>query len=242
MKKGNTILIGCSGYYYPQWKGTFYPQKLPPSKWLEYYSSVFNTVELNGTFYRIPKLTDLQRQYNHTPDKFAFSVKMNKYITHTMKLKNSAAQINEFQALVREGLEKKLHKFLFQMPPSFHYSEENLELICSNIPPGNENVIELRHASWWNTKVEAILKKRDTVFCNVDYPGLRSYFVHASGDFYLRLHGSPELFKSAYTEEQLGVYVKEIPKADSIAIYFNNTYYDAAYKNALSIKNKFESD
>jgi uncharacterized protein YecE (DUF72 family) len=239
MKQKNKIFIGCSGYYYPQWKGTFYPQKLPSSKWLEHYSSVFNTVELNGTFYRIPKMTDLQRQYSHTPDEFMFSVKMNKYITHTLKLKNSSVQIHEFQSLVKEALMNKLHKFLFQMPPSFHYSEENLELICSTIPEGNQNVIELRHASWWNVTVESAFMKKAYTFCNVDYPGLKTYFINSSIDFYLRLHGSPELFKSAYTAQQLEHYFEEFPAANSITVYFNNTYYDAAYKNALFLKSKF---
>jgi uncharacterized protein YecE (DUF72 family) len=239
MKQNNRIFIGCSGYYYPQWKGILYPQKLPPSKWLEHYSSVFNTVELNGTFYRTPKLTDLKRQYSHTPDEFKFSVKMNKYITHTLKLKNSTPQIFEFQSLVKEALMGKLHKFLFQMPPSFHYSEENLELVCSTIPNGNQNVIELRHASWWNATVESAFKKNDYTFCNVDYPGLKTYFMNSSRDFYLRLHGSPELFKSPYTEQELEGYFKEFPKANSITVYFNNTYYDAAYKNALYLKSKF---
>jgi uncharacterized protein YecE (DUF72 family) len=238
MKKKSKVFIGCSGYYYPQWKGTFYPQKLPAAKWLEYYTTIFNTVELNGTFYRIPKLADLQRQYNHTSDEFTFSVKMNKYITHTLKLKNSNEQINEFQSLIKEGLVDKLHKFLFQMPPSFHYSEENLELICTMIPKGNQNVIELRHASWWNPMVEAAFKKMDYTFCNIDYPGLKTYFIDSSKDFYLRLHGSPELFKSAYSETQLENYVEKFPKGDSITVYFNNTYYEAAYKNALFLKSK----
>jgi uncharacterized protein YecE (DUF72 family) len=241
MKKTNEIFIGCSGYYYPQWKGTFYPQKLSASKWLEHYSTVFNTVELNGTFYRIPKLTDLQRQYNHTPDEFRFSVKMNRYITHTLKLKNAGMQINEFQALMKEALMDKLHKFLFQMPPSFHYSEQNLELICSTIPEGNQNVIELRHASWWNETVELAFKQRAYTFCNVDYPGLKTHFIHTSNDLYLRLHGSPELFKSAYTETQLENYFEEFPKEQMITVYFNNTYYEAAYKNALFLKSKFKS-
>jgi uncharacterized protein YecE (DUF72 family) len=239
MEQKKRIFIGCSGYYYPQWKGTFYPQKLPPSKWLEYYSSVFNTVELNGTFYRVPKLTDLQRQYRHTPDEFMFSVKMNKYITHTLKLKNSSAQILEFQSLVKEALMNKLHKFLFQMPPSFHYSEEHLELICAAIPQGNQNVIELRHASWWNPMVESAFEKKDYTFCNVDYPGLKTHLMNSSKSFYLRLHGSPELFKSAYTEQELEHYFNEFPKEKSITVYFNNTYYDAAYRNALFLKSIF---
>lgn len=240
MKKKKQVFIGCSGYYYPQWKGTFYPQKLPPAKWLEHYSSVFNTVELNGTFYRVPKEADLKRQYNHTPDAFRFSVKMNRYITHTLKLKDSTAAIQEFQALIKTALKDKLHKFLFQLPPSFKFSEENLNLISENIPDDNQNVVELRHASWWNKEVESVFKKRNYVFCNVDYPGLHTYFMNTSEEFYLRLHGSPELFKSSYSDELLEKFYHNFPQAETYTVYFNNTYYDAAYKNALVLCSKFE--
>src|SRR6195952_2566570 len=97
--------IGCSGYYYPYWKNKFYPQGLQPKNWLEYYSSVFNSVELNGTFYRTPKLSDLKKYAANTPDDFKFSVKMSKYISHIIKLKESKQQIMDFQQLITEGLE-----------------------------------------------------------------------------------------------------------------------------------------
>ena len=139
--------IGCSGYYYPYWKNKFYPEGLQPKNWLEYYSSVFNTVELNGTFYRMPKLSDLKKYARVTPGNFKFSVKMSRYITHIIKLKESKQPIADFQKLVVEGLENKLNCFLFQLPPSFHYNEENLERIITNIPHKPENVVELRHIS-----------------------------------------------------------------------------------------------
>ena len=105
--------IGCSGYYYPNWRNKFYPQGLPPKNWLEYYSSVFNTIELNGTFYRTPKLTDLKKYADVTKDDFTFSVKMSKYITHIVKMKDCTENINEFQDLILNGLEGKLSFFYF---------------------------------------------------------------------------------------------------------------------------------
>ena len=127
-------LIGCSGYYYAYWKNRFYPQGMKPANWLNYYSSVFNSVELNGTFYRTPKLADLKKYASVTEDDFRFSVKMSKYITHVLKLKESKQQVSDFQSLIEEGLEKKLSYFLFQLPPSFHYNEENLARIIDNVP------------------------------------------------------------------------------------------------------------
>ncbi|MFL5764102.1 MAG: DUF72 domain-containing protein [Bacteroidia bacterium] len=232
MSREKKFLVGCSGYYYPNWKNKFYPPKLPSSKWLEFYSSVFNTVELNGTFYRVPKLTDLKRQSDNTPDDFRFSVKMNRYITHVLRLKNTNDRIRDFTALVNEGFEKKLHKILLQMPPSFHFNEENLMLL-EDAEIGEQNVIEFRHPSWWNDKTLKVLKKKKCTFCNVDFPGMETSFLHSTKDFYLRLHGNPVLFKSSYDDETLKEFFGMIPeKMKSCSVYFNNTYFSGGYENA----------
>jgi uncharacterized protein YecE (DUF72 family) len=228
--------IGCSGYYYPNWKNKFYPTGMQPKDWLKYYSSVFNTVELNGTFYRIPKLSDLKKYALVTGDDFKFSVKMSRYISHVIRLKESKQLIADFQNTILEGLEKKLNYFLFQLPPSFSYNEENLEKIILNIPHVPENIIEFRHISWWNKEVERIFTKAKISFCNIDYPGLKTNFIHTSDVFYLRLHGNPDLFKSSYSRSELENFYKKIPEdTRHHSIYFNNTYYDAGYKNALEL-------
>lgn len=229
--------IGCSGYYYPNWKKKFYPEGLQPKNWLEHYSTIFNTVELNGTFYRTPKHSDLVKYAKVTSKDFTFSVKASRYITHVLKLKDCKPVIKEFQDLVEEGLGDKLSYFLFQLPPSFQYSDENLDRVLSSIPHKTHNVVEFRHISWWNDDIQAILKKAKLTFCNVDYPGLDSWFIHSTPYFYLRLHGKPDLFKSPYTEKQLKDFFKKFPdSARSYNIYFNNTYYEAGYTNALQLK------
>jgi uncharacterized protein YecE (DUF72 family) len=233
-KKAN-YLIGCSGYYYSQWKGSFYPKGVPPSKWLQHYSTQFNTVELNNSFYRIPQLSNLKKQFSATPEDFKFSVKVNKQITHVMKLKKASQLIKDFRDLMQEGYADKLHKFLFQMPPSFHFTAENLELL-NNIEWEDNSVIEFRHSSWWNKDVKELLQNKRCSFCNVDYPGLQVDFMNTTSDFYLRLHGSPDLFKSSYSPAQLEDFYEKMPRGfNSYTIYFNNTYYDAAYKNASEL-------
>lgn len=230
--------IGCSGYYYPYWKNKFYPKGLQPKGWLQYYSSVFNTVELNGTFYRTPKLSDLQKYAGVTPADFRFSVKMSRFISHLSKLKDCRENIKEFQDLILQGLGDKLMYFLFQMPPSFQYMEENLNRILENIPHEGRQVVELRHISWWNEEVKAAFQKAGITFCNVDFPGLDTYFIHTSPHFYLRLHGSPELFKSSYDHRALNHFYKQFPEdCKNYSVYFNNTYYEAGYTNALELIN-----
>lgn len=232
----NVWHIGCSGYYYPEWKDLFYPEGLAPKHWLAYYNSVFNTVELNGTFYRVPKAADLKKYAANTSQDFTFSVKVNKYITHTIRLNDAARLIHEFQDLILHGLGEKVAHFLFQMPPTFRYSEENLDRVLGNIPHQPVNVIEFRHGSWWNSNTQKALSEANITFCNVDYPGLKSHFMHTTDRFYLRLHGTPLLFQSPYSTYRLRAFYQRIPAAMSAYyVYFNNTARNAAYKNAAQL-------
>lgn len=235
--KKKNFFIGCSGYYYPSWRKTLY-NDAPASKWLSEYSNVFNSVELNGTFYKVPLLRNLKKQAAQTPEEFKFCVKANRYVTHIHRLKDSKKEIKAFQNLLEKGLGKKLEKILFQMPPSFHYSENNLENIAENIPDSELNAIEFRHISWWNASVFKFFKTHNYVFCNVDFPGLQPPFVTAGKNFYLRLHGVPRLFRSAYSQEQLNEIAKQLPgNCETYCIYFNNTGLGHAYKNAQELKN-----
>lgn len=235
MKSGQKYFIGTSGYYYPQWRENFYKGK--PEQWLSEYSSVFNSVELNSTFYRLPKVAALKRQASQTPDHFRFSVKISRYITHILRLKNAKETILDFEDLINEGLGKKLSRILFQMPPSFQYKAETLDTLLENVPDKTRMVIEFRHASWWNEEIYAVFKKKKYTFCNVSFPGLNVPVVAPGENFYMRFHGIPELFKSSYSEKELERYSKQFPrKAREMFIYFNNTCFKSGYENALTIK------
>lgn len=231
-----TFHIGCSGYYYSYWKNRFYPKEIPAKHWLQYYSSIFNTVELNGTFYKTPLVSTLKKYAAQTPEHFRFSAKMSKYVSHILRLKNSRQNIVEFIDLLQEGLGTKLSCILFQMPPSFHYNTENLAHIIDNIPHHGSNIIELRHISWWNPEVKKLLEKAAIGFCNVDFPGLNSRIIQTTDNFYFRFHGNPELFKSSYSVKQLIDFYTSLPAAKQYYIYFNNTYYEAGYQNAMELK------
>jgi len=227
--------IGCSGYYYPQWKDKLYPKSLPPSLYLSYYANFFNTVELNGTFYRQPTIQMLKTYVENTPGDFRFSVKASRFITHIQRLKEKQPVL-EFQALIDEGLGTRLNHILFQMPPSFLYSPGNLSNVIATIPHDPRSVVEFRHHSWWNDTVKDTLTHAHITFCNVDYPGLDAPFIHTTSSFYLRLHGNPELFRSPYSEEQIARFYDRFPEnAHQYSIYFNNTITEAGYENALTL-------
>src|ERR1700761_5193584 len=123
--------IGCSGFYYKDWRGPFYPVDLPQRKWFEFYGEHFSTVELNGTFYRFPQLKTLQSWYQRSPAHFRFSVKAPRAITHYRKFNDCADFLTSFYDTINNGLREKLGPVLFQLPPGLGYSEEKLEQILN---------------------------------------------------------------------------------------------------------------
>lgn len=232
----NNIKIGTSGYSYAYWKNRFYPEGLPASKWLEYYSSRFDTVELNSSFYRIPTIKNLQKAADTTPADFLFSVKANKRITHIKRMRDVKNIVTEFSDIVLQGLGTKLACILYQLPPSYSYAPERLDDILSNITHSGKKVIEFRHVSWWNETVFGALKENNLSFCSVSFPGLPEDNLLTGDTFYKRMHGVPELFKSPYDETALEALAAEIPATASDSfVYFNNTWYEAAYTNAATL-------
>ena len=144
--------------------------------------------------------------------------------------------------IAEEGLEKKLACVLYQCPPSFIYSDEKLDDIVSSLDNGYNNVIEFRHASWWNDKVYKTFKKNKLIFCSASFPNLPDDNIVTGKIFYKRMHGVPKIFQSFYAEEELTRLAKEMPEAKKQFVYFNNTTYEAGYTNALQLKNFFTTE
>lgn len=233
------IHIGCSSYYTRQWKGIFYPEDIPGKQWFDYYASQFTTYELNGTFYKFPTLKSLENWYNKVPEGYLFSVKTSKLITHVKRFTDCEKEINDFYTACREGLKDKLACILFQLPPSFSYTEDRLQLILHSLNPEFKNVVEFRHESWWLENVYAELTKNDITFCSVNYPKLPTDIVTTNSIAYYRFHGSPKLFYSQYTSAQLKEVYDAILKNTGLKeayLYFNNTASEAGIVNALEMK------
>jgi uncharacterized protein YecE (DUF72 family) len=235
MLKNIQWFIGCSGFYYKEWKGKFYPEKLAQTKWFDYYCEHFNTLELNVTFYRFPKISFLENWYNKSPDEFIFSVKAPRLITHYKQFLNSEQQLQEFYETVKEGLKNKLGCILFQLPASVEFSEEKLERIINAMDNSFNNVIEFRNISWWNEKVFAALKKKKIIFCGVSINKLPGEPVIIADAIYYRFHGVPKLYYSSYKEEEIKIVADSMINSKKIKkafIYFNNTASLAAIENA----------
>ena len=230
--------IGCSGFYNKHWKNIFYPDTLPQSKWLNFYSEHFKTVELNSTFYRFPTLKSLQTWYDKSPPDFLFSIKVPQIITHINKFNDSQEQINDFYAVCAEGLQNKLGCILFQLPPSIHFSEEKLLQITNSLNPEFKNVIEFRHESWWRQSVYDTLSDKQIIFCSVSHPTLPATVISNMETVYIRLHGNIKMFYSNYSTKELQDLYDMVVNNKNIKeafIYFNNTASTAGVLNAQQL-------
>ena len=237
MKK--EIRIGCSAFNNKHWKGIFYPENLPTAQWFNYYSQHFDTYEMNGTFYKFPTLKTMENWYNKVPEDFCCSVKAPKEITHIKKFIGCKELLADFYDVCKNGLKEKLGYLLFQFPPSYNYEQDRLQLIIAALDSGFKNVIEFRHESWWIPEVWEELAKNNITFCSVSYLKLPTTIFTDAQIVYIRLHGTPSLFYSAYSSDELAVLKEVISntiKPEKVVVYFNNTARSAGIENALELK------
>ena len=230
--------VGCSGFYYNHWKPDFYPKDLPKSKWFEFYCEHFNTLELNVTFYRFPKISTFENWYRKTPDDFVFAVKAPRLITHYKQFIDTAEMMQGYYETMLEGLKEKLGAVLFQLPPRSNFTEERLDRILKTLDNRFNNVLEFRHPSWWNDEVYQVLAKHKISFCGMSHPDLPDEIIQNSPIVYYRLHGIPELYKSPYTSRKLRSIVQEVAantKTRQAYIYFNNDIGLSAVRNATEM-------
>lgn len=226
--------IGCSGYYYREWKGDFYPETLPSTKWLPYYAQHFNTIEINSSFYKFPTEKSLSRWYKDTPDDFAFTIKANKLFTHFRKMNNIATELQQFYDVVEAALQEKTKGYLFQFPASVKYNETLLDAILALSKHPVLHTIEFRDISWWRADVYTAFRQAGLVFCNISLPDFPDLFVDNTPANYLRFHGKPVLYKSGYGATGLHFWADKIKNEPpgQLFVYFNNTWFGEAIHDA----------
>jgi uncharacterized protein YecE (DUF72 family) len=238
--------IGCSGFYYKEWKDVFYPKGLPQKEWFEYYTKHFNTLEINSSFYRFPKLANLKNWHSRSPDNFIFSLKVPAAITHYKQFRETERMLNDFYGLAREGLTEKLGPVLFQLPPKLLYSKDALEVMLAQIDYSFLNAIEFRNSTWWRPDVIARLKDKNIIFCGVSFPGLeKDKAIINNATCYYRFHGVPRLFYSCYDDGFLKKVFRQMQKNETWTdafIYFNNTASMAALKNGAFVQMLAQKD
>ena len=161
------VLVGTSGYAYKEWKGTFYPEKLPADEFLAFYSSKFSTVEINNTFYRMPTEALLQGWAGQVPEGFTFVLKAAQKMTHIRRLKDCSKEV-EYFSRTATVLGDKLGPTLVQLPPNMNKDLPRLVEFLALFPPRWRLAVEFRHESWFGDDVYAALKERDAALCVAD--------------------------------------------------------------------------
>src|SRR6266568_2369562 len=160
------LYVGTSGWAYPSWKPAFYPEKLAQTKFLTYYSTQLNTVEVNLTFRQLLKETTAQKWITQTPEHFRFGIKAHQVITHIKRLKNTEDFVPRFlstiEPLARAG---KLGPVLFQLPPNMKADSKLLEEFIATIPRAVQTAFEFRHESWFGDDIFSLLKQHNRALC-----------------------------------------------------------------------------
>ena len=231
----NNIYIGCSGWYYKEWREVFYPAHVLANKFFSYYVNYFKTVEINSTFYNFPQIKTVQRWHNQAPKDFKYSIKANRCITHLKRFKGVLESLKRLYDL-SDALKEKTGCFLFQLPPSFSFKEERLQRIISQLDNKHQNVVEFRHPSWWNREVIHVLSANNIIFCSVSGMNLPENLIFTNKKAYLRFHGDPS-YSTNYSYKDLLRWAQLIKdnSPQEAWIYFNNTRNVHAVQNALDL-------
>ena len=191
------LYVGTSGYSYKEWKGIFYPEDLSEKRMLRYYSERFRTVEINNTFYRMPKLSLLEDWAGEVPGDFRFVLKAPQRITHQQRLKDADDSVS-YLFDVAGGLKERLGALLFQLPPGLKKDLPRLRDFLALLPPQRRVAFEFRHESWLDDEIFALLRRHNVALCIAEAEGgLEVPFVATADWGYLRLrrpdYGAAEL-------------------------------------------------
>jgi uncharacterized protein YecE (DUF72 family) len=233
-----TIYVGCSGWFYWKWRGLFYPEGMRTGEWFQHYARSLDTVEINASFYSWPTVANVKAWKRQAKKRnFVYTVKACELITHIKRFKGTKTLIRDF-GMIADILGDRMGCFLFQLPPSYRYSEARLAAIVDQLDPKLRNVVEFRHASWWNQKVYAAFRQAGTIFCSCSGPRLPDELVRTADDIYLRLHGPKRWYRHDYSGGELSTWAKRINAsgAKRAWVYFNNEYEAHAPRNAAVMR------
>ncbi len=234
------IRIGTSGWHYAHWRGTFYPEELAPSAWLAHYWQVFDTVEINNSFYRLPAESTLAAWREAVPEGFLFAAKASRYLTHMKKLLDPESALDTFLPRI-EVLGPRLGPILFQLPPRWHRNVERLAAFLEVLPSTHRYAFEFRDPSWHHPEVYSLLERHGMAFCAYDLSGFQSPVVLTADFAYVRLHGpSASAYQGSYDSAQLARWAERIQgwseTLAAVYVYFDNDQAAYAAHNARALK------
>jgi len=236
---GGNIFIGTSGWVYNHWKGIFYPEDLKQKEWLKFYSDKLKTVEVNNSLYRLPDEKTFKIWEATTPEKFIFSVKGSRYITHMKKLKDPGQTSKKLFGRLKY-LKKKVGPLLFQLPPNWKFDKIRLEKFLKALREDYNYAFEFREKSWWNDDTLGLLKEYNAAFCIFELAGTLTPKEITADFIYVRLHGPGDKYLGNYNKKELASWAENIWEwkrgKNDVYLYFDNDESGYAVKNALDLK------
>jgi uncharacterized protein YecE (DUF72 family) len=227
-------MAGTSGFSYPGWRGTFYDEALPESRMLASYAAKLSTVEINNTFYRMPKASLLTGWAEKTPETFSFALKAPRRITHIAKLKDSEGAVATLFQLA-EGMGKKLGPVLFQLPPFLRMDLGLLSAFCAALPKDARATLEFRHPSWFCDEVYSVLSAAGVALCACEVDpdeGSGAPFVRTAPFTYARLR------RAVYDSAELDAVLERIAAlgVEQAFVYFKHEVLGPKYALELSAR------
>ena len=237
-RRWGRIHIGCSGWNYKSWRGAFYPPRLPASKWLHHYAQRFDTVELNNSFYRLPKEETFRSWREQVPERFIFAVKASRFLTHMKRLRDPEEPLTRLFARTT-GLGSQLGPVLYQLPSNFRMDLERLRGFLEVLPGGVRHVFEFRDPTWYVADTFAALERHGATLCLHDKAGSEVMQLEVGSFLYVRFHGTDGRYHGSYADEVLTSWAERLVTTaatgrDAYA-YFNNDPHADATRNAATL-------
>lgn len=234
VKKGKAY-IGTSGWHYKHWKGTFYPADIKEAAQFDYYKTIFSTVELNNSFYRLPPPSTFDGWRDNSPKAFLFAVKASRFITHMKKLHVGKREVKQFFHNV-DHLHEKLGVILFQLPPKWKLNIERLHDFLSILPSGHRYTFEFRNPTWYDASVYELLREYSCAFCIYELEHHLSPMEVTADFVYVRLHGPGNKYQGNYSNQMLDEWAGRCQQwqqqGRDVYVYFDNDQEGYAAFNA----------
>jgi uncharacterized protein YecE (DUF72 family) len=233
------VRIGCSGWNYAHWRERVYPKGLPAGRWLEHYATLFDTVEVNSTFYRLPRREAVASWVEGSPAGFLFSVKASRYLTHVRRLRDMDRGVARFYERIEPlTASPKMGPVLWQLPPTFRRDDERLAEALERLPPGR-HCFEFRHESWFVPETYACLREHGVALVIGDHAD-RPWQAHElTADWtFVRFHYGSRGRNGNYSERELDEWAARIERwrrRVDVFAYFNNDWEGYAVRNGLGL-------
>jgi len=234
------LRIGCSGWNYGHWRERVYPKGLPARRWLGHYATLFDTVEVNATFYRLPTRSAVAGWVEGSPPGFVFAVKASRYLTHIKRLTDLGEGVRRFYERLEPLLRSsKMGPVLWQLPANFHRADDRLAGALAALPPGR-HCFEFRHESWFVPEVYELLRAHGAALVIGVHKDRPFQSLELTADWtFVRFHYGEYGRHGNYSERELGSWAERIDewrRSADVYAYFNNDWEGYAVKNGLRLK------